>query len=520
MRWYDMIKVAVSKVLTILSIVVFISMVTGCNSSAKNDDSSEYTQLSKNILYDKIKGGWAAKTIGCTYAGPVEFQYNGTMIQDYVTIPWDDNRVKWYYDNFPGLYDDIYVNLTFVDVFERLGLEVPVDSFAVAFANAPYPLWHANQAARYNILQGILPPESGHWLNNPHADDIDFQIEADFAGLMSPGMPNSASEISDKIGRIMNSGEGLYGGIFVAALYSMAFVYDDVELVVSEALKTIPVESNFYKCISDVIRWYREFPDDWKRNWFECERNYSSDIGCPDGVFAPFNIDARINSAYVAIGLLYGKKDFFETIDIAARCGQDADCNAATAAGVLGTMIGYSNIPEEWKRSLNVVEDRNFEFSNISLNDIYEIGLKHALLVIEQQGGRVEQDEVFIKIQQPVSVDYEVSFEGHYPKVRIPINRNVDNTTKVEFEGNGVVVKGYIQCQDNDYVAQLEVYIDGLAVETVNLPVASNARRVDLFWKYQLPVGKHEITFKWLNQRPDARIYAIDALVYSDTPNV
>ena len=53
---------------------------------------------------------------------------------------------------------------------DRLGLDAPVDSFAVAFANAGYVLWHANQAARYNILNGIMPPESGHWKNNPHYD--------------------------------------------------------------------------------------------------------------------------------------------------------------------------------------------------------------------------------------------------------------------------------------------------------------------------------------------------------------
>ncbi|HBX20491.1 MAG TPA: hypothetical protein DEF88_08590, partial [Porphyromonadaceae bacterium] len=100
--------------------------------------------LTKETLKDKIKGGWAGKTIGCTYGGPVEFLYNGTMIQDYVPIIWNKDRVKWYYDNFPGLYDDIYVNLTFVEVFERLGLEAPADSFAIAFAHAPYPLWHAN----------------------------------------------------------------------------------------------------------------------------------------------------------------------------------------------------------------------------------------------------------------------------------------------------------------------------------------------------------------------------------------
>ena len=106
-----------------------------------------------------------------------------------------------------------------------------MDSLAAAFANAGYVLWHANQAARYNILNGIRPPESGHWLNNPHADDLDFQIEADFAGLMSPGMPNAASEFCDRAGHIMNYGDGWYGGVYVAAMYSLSFVSDDIEIL-------------------------------------------------------------------------------------------------------------------------------------------------------------------------------------------------------------------------------------------------------------------------------------------------
>jgi hypothetical protein len=88
-----------------------------------------------------FEGGWAAKTIGCTYGGPVEFLHNGTMIQDYTPIKWSKDRVKYYYDTFPGLYDDIYVDIVFVNVFDRLGLEAPADSFAVSFADAGFPLW-------------------------------------------------------------------------------------------------------------------------------------------------------------------------------------------------------------------------------------------------------------------------------------------------------------------------------------------------------------------------------------------
>ena len=86
-------------------------------------------------------------------------------------------------------------------------------------------LWHANQMARYNLLRGLAPPVSGHWRNNPEADDIDFQIEADFIGLMAPGpAATRPPTYADKVGHIMNSGDGWYGGVFVATMYSLAFV--------------------------------------------------------------------------------------------------------------------------------------------------------------------------------------------------------------------------------------------------------------------------------------------------------
>ena len=196
--------------------------------------------LPKSILLDKIKGGWAGQTIGCAYGGPTEFCYRGVMIPDDVEIAYPEHHLRWFFDNAPSLFDDVYMDLTFVDVFSRLGLDAPADSFANAFAYAKYPLWHANQQGRYNVMHGLMPPASGHWKNNPHADCIDYQIESDYAGLMSPGMPNAASDISDKIGHIMNYGDGWYGGVFIGAMYALAFVESDVETIVTKALQTVP----------------------------------------------------------------------------------------------------------------------------------------------------------------------------------------------------------------------------------------------------------------------------------------
>lgn len=490
---------------------------TQVSATKQNRIPGEFT-LSKEVLMDKIKGGWAGQTIGCTYGGPTEFRYNGTMIQDYTPIEWPDGYIKWWYENVPGLYDDVYMDLTFVDVFDRLGLDAPVDSFAMAFATAGYTLWHANQAARYNILQGIMPPASGHWLNNPHADDLDYQIEADYSGLMSPGMPNAASDISDKIGHIMNYGDGWYGGVYVGAMYTLAFISDDMEYIVTEALKTIPEQSIYYKCMKDVINWYKQYPDDWKRAWFECEKKWSSDIGCPDGVFVPFNIDAVINSAYILIGLLYGEGDFYKTMDIATRCGQDSDCNPASAAGILGTMIGYSNIPEYWMKNLREVEGMDFAYTTISLNKTYQMSFNQALQMIERNGGKIGANDVTITCQQPKPVRYEKAFEGHYPTHTIKVNKQINSVGEVSFEGIGIVFKGYVRSDDNNYVAKAEMYIDGQLVETANLPASYTTRRHELFWKYQLPKGKHTVTFKWVNPVEGASVNFGEALVYSDAP--
>jgi hypothetical protein len=195
----------------------FIFLATVCAGILTADAQVKPTTftIDKSTLQDKIKGGWAGQTIGVTFGGPTEFRYNGTFIQDYQQIAWYDGYLKKTMTDWPDLYDDIYMDLTFVEVLDRVGMTAPVDSFANAFAHAKYGLWHANQAARYNILKGLKAPETGHWINNPHADDIDFQIEADFSGLMSPGMPNTAIAIGDKIGHIMNYGDGWYGGVYI-----------------------------------------------------------------------------------------------------------------------------------------------------------------------------------------------------------------------------------------------------------------------------------------------------------------
>ena len=481
--------------------------------------------VSKTVIQNKIKGGWAGQVIGCTFGGPTEFRFNGTMINDYQPIPWYDGYIKKTMTDIPGLYDDLYMDLTFVDVFERKGLDAPVAEHASAYANAGYMLWHANQVGRYNLLNGMKAPESGHWLNNPHADDIDFQIEADFSGLMAPGMPNTAVQIGDSIGHIMNYGDGWYGGAYVGALYSLAFVSNDVRYVVKEALKTIPAQSTFYQCIADVIKWHEQFPNDWKRNWFEIQRKWADEVGCPDGVFYPFNIDAKINSAYIVLGLLYGGGDFTKTMEISTRAGQDSDCNPASAGGILGTMLGYDAIPAYWKQGLKEAEDIDFKYTTMSLNDVYAMSLKHALQVVERNRGKITGDQVTIVRQTPKAVRLEQAFPGHHPVLATGIRKDLENEYSFDFEGVGFVVKGEARPKnrpaagdESGFAFNVELYVDGQKIETVKLPVNFTQRRYDLFWRYQLPKGKHTVRMKLLNPDSAHTVRLNEVLVYSDRP--
>jgi hypothetical protein len=493
--------------------LVFVGVV--CSVSIITGVFGESVKLSKAELKDRIRGSWAGQVIGCTYGGPTEFRWRSAFIPEHVPIEWNDSLIEWWYDNAPGLYDDVYMDLTFVQVFEEKGLSAPAAEFAKAFAYAEYPLWHANNMARYNIKHGLMPPESGHWMNNPHADDIDYQIEADFSGIMAPGMPNTSAEISDKIGHIMNYGDGWYGGVYVGAMYSLAFVRDDIDQVVKEALNVIPKESQYHQAMTDVIRWHQQYPDDWKQTWLEVQRKWGRDVGCPDGALTTFNIDALMNSAWIVLGLLYGEEDFGKTLEISTRAGDDSDCNPASAGGILGCLVGYDAIPDYWKQGLDKVEDRDFQYTTMSLNETYEISMRHAEEVIRRNDGIVEVDSVEIAVQEPKPVRLEKGFENLVPVKRTGLNTKFMNEASFDFEGTGFAVNAGVQRRgEEDVVLDVEMWVDGKLAETAKLYSKYIERRESAFWRYNLPNGKHVVRLKVKDPSEDAVVELNDLVVY------
>jgi hypothetical protein len=352
-----------------------------------SEGNMAFRTLDAATYQDRMMAAWIGQMAGVGWGGPTEFNFNGRIIPESDFPEWKPDLINQFQQ------DDLYVEMTFLRTLEEYGLSVSSHQAGIDFANSGYPLWHANKFGRRNLRQGIAPPDSGHPQFNGHADDIDYQIEADFSGIIAPGLPTVVMELGDIFGRLMNYGDGLYGGVFIGAMYSEAFFESSPRALVEAGLRAIPADSQYHECISDVLRWHEEYPNDWETTWKWINEKYQLDqdyrkSSCGDK--GDFNIDAKINGAYIVMGLLYGAGDPDKTIAIATRCGQDSDCNPSNAAGILFTTLGFQQLPSKFTSALK--RDTKFSHTAYGFDALLKVCEKLARDAVLRAGGNISKD--------------------------------------------------------------------------------------------------------------------------------
>lgn len=360
---------------------------------------------------DKMAAAWVGQMAGVGWGGPTEFKFNGTVIPEDRMPTWKPSMINQFEQ------DDLYVEMTFLRSLEVYGWDVPIRRAGIDFANSGYRLWHANQAGRENLRRGIAPPDSSHPAFNDHADDIDYQIEADFSGIIAPGLPNAVIALGHTFGRLMNYGDGVYGGQFVGGMYAEAYFEDDPWKLVEAGLRCIPPQSQYAEMVRDTMAWVREYPNDWQATWQRINEKYheNSDyrrLSC-SGEGADFNIDAKVNGAYIVMGLLYGDRDPDRTIVISTRCGQDSDCNPSNAAGILFATYGMKALPDRFTSALD--RQRVFSHTEYSFSSLLTVCETLARDAVKRAGGRVETENagrevLVIPVQTPAPGPAEASY--------------------------------------------------------------------------------------------------------------
>lgn len=472
-------------------------------------------------LRDRIRGGWAGQMIGVSYGAPTEFRFNEVIIPKDQLPQWTPDKVTNSLNQ-----DDLYVDMTFAKVLDDKGLDATTEDFGQMFRNAQYSLWHANLAARRNLKRGVPAKLAGHPDYNVHADDIDFQIESDFIGLMAPGLPRSASDIAMRAGRVMNFGEGIYGGLFVSCMYSAAFFEKSPRAVVEAGLRCLPPQSKYHKLIADVLAWSKADQKDWESVWKQIEKKWNNAEPCPEGAMRPFNIDAALNGAYIALGLLYGDGEMNKTIEVSTRAGQDSDCNPSSAAGILGVMLGYNRIPDHWKSHIPAISKEKFRYTDFTFESIVDSTVTRAVKLAVRNGGKQDGEVLIVKTQTAKAVPFEDWKGRSSPRERISVSdarwqfqgpwkqsmevirksdRHLRTSSEkgaeavVTFEGTGVVVSGPFlpTCGKAEFV------LDGKAPKISDCYPDEDHRKLNdsMFHAFGLAKGKHTLRIRVLGER-------------------
>ena len=366
----------------------------------EDKDRDDVWTISDEDLRDRILGGWIGQIVGVSWGAPTEFRYCRRIIPEEEMPVWRSSLIN---DAFGQ--DDLYVEIPLMDAMAEHGVLCDVEKMAEKFRDAAFPLWHANMQGRKNLQNGLMPPDSGSYAYNVHADDIDWQIECDFLGMMYPALVNAVAERSFEIGHIMNYGDGVYGGVFIAAMHAAAYRASSVMEIVEDGLAVIPENTKFRALIEDVIDSYNR-GDTWQENWRMLEDRWAGDDKCPECA-GDLNIDAKLNSGYVVIGLLYGDGDLAETVRISTRCGQDSDCNPSSAASILGSWTGASGIDDIYTKELDW-DGRKFSNTDYTFRDVMELALGQTRDLLLSSGAVCEEGEWRIpRDKETVQVPFE-----------------------------------------------------------------------------------------------------------------
>ena len=296
---------------------------------------------------DKVLGCWMGKNIGGTLGAPFEGK-RGTVDIDFYT---QDLRGQ----ALPN--DDLDLQLVWLIAVEKYGRAVNASILGEYWHSFIVPNWSEYGMGMNNMRMGLVPPLSG-WVNNLNRDSCGAFIRSEIWACLAPGHPEIAVRYAYEDAIVDHSEEGVYGEIFCAAVQSAAFVESDRMKLINIGLSWIPEDCGIARGIRCVI-------DSWKQgqDWKEARKTLLREV--PDAFFYSYmnekeddlprgrtGYDAPANVSIFVLGWLYGEDDFGRSLCIAAGCGEDTDCTAATLGATLGIINGFEGIPEKWKEPI------------------------------------------------------------------------------------------------------------------------------------------------------------------------
>jgi ADP-ribosylglycohydrolase len=337
----------------------------------------------------RLTGAWLGRCAGCCLGKPVEGWSHGQIrayldvidigeLRAYVPMV-EPNPVEgksWHYSasestrgNIDGMPrdDDIDYMIMTLEVLEQHGPGASTADYGSMWLDRlPYARVYTAERAAYRNLVAGYPAAEAALHNNPYREWIGAQIRADVLGYVVPGRPEVAAQLAYQDAALSHVKNGIYGEMWAAATISASFALDHPEHAILAGLAQIPARSRLHEAIERSLEWASLFPT-WQEAYAEVQAAYGH-----------YHFVHTINNAcFVVIGLMYGHRDFSDTIGITVECGEDTDCNGATAGSVFGALHGAQSIPDEWTQPFSdrvrtIVPGRHGHAGSLLISDLVQ----------------------------------------------------------------------------------------------------------------------------------------------------
>jgi len=323
---------------------------------------------------ERCYAGWLGKLIGVRFGIPIE--------------GWEFERIRkvygkldCYIDNYKKMLaadDDVNVPLALLGALYDFTHTSEITSEQIGITllnNAPHEhgfFWwggygiSTEHTAYINLREGIKAPLSGSVEHNGEAvaEQIGGQIFIDPWGLIAPGDPNLAAQYAEKAASVTHGGNGVYGGMFVAAAIACAFTRKNIRDVIDTALGVIPADCEYVRMAKDIIGFHDcDSSKNWEKAFSHIKANWGYDR-------YPGSCHIIPNSAVMIMSMLYGSGDFSETLCICNMSGWDTDCNAGNVGTIMGVFAGLKGIDPKWRTRINDIYARATVIGTRNLLDI------------------------------------------------------------------------------------------------------------------------------------------------------
>lgn len=341
----------------------------------------------------RVYAGWLGKIIGVRHGSNIE----GWTAEKIAAVYGEIQEYLFTFKHFAA-DDDTNGPIFFIRALDDCDpkMEITPESVGDAWLNyVPYEhgfFWwggygrSTEHTAYLNLRQGIPAPRSGSIAQNGAAvaEQIGGQIFIDTWGLVMPGDYQKAARFAELAASVSHDGNGVYGGMFIAACISAAFIHTTIHEVVRCGLSTIPHACELYRMSQDILAFHRNNPEHWRDCFAHIQQQYGYDR-------YPGNCHIIPNAAVILLSLLYGAGDFSRSINLCNQCGWDTDCNVANVGTILGVLNGLAGIPMHWRIPINDLLICSSVLGSLNIMDIpanarYLAGLGYRLAGQEPVG--------------------------------------------------------------------------------------------------------------------------------------